>query len=151
MTESERIEYQAETARLRAANVARVQQDAESMAARDRVVRDALQALRDTDHAAAVLEGIAANPTTPAHVAETAVMMLGGGRLDRGTVLDMEHAAALEIDRDVYPLLRGLGEPHPAEPHSRRPTECRVCRRPIVGRFDDGKALSYTHRPKASL
>jgi hypothetical protein len=70
MTESERIAYQAETDRLRAANVARVQADAANLRAYEAGVRAALQALRDTDHAAAIV-----------------------------------------IDRDVYPLLRGVGAP----------------------------------------
>lgn len=142
MTETERIEYQAETARLRAANVARVQQDAENLRAYDKAVRDALQALRDADHATAIVMAIS---NAEKHVYAEHV--------------EQCHAEALVIDAARHAFLfegppstdaHQPREPHPAEPHSRRPTECRVCRRPIVGRFDDGIAISYTHREKAS-
>lgn len=94
MTESERIEYQAETARLRAANVARVQQDAANLRAYDKATRDALQALRDTDHATAVLANVMHDTSTPAYVLETAAMMLRPEN-NRDAVVTMDHATAL--------------------------------------------------------
>jgi hypothetical protein len=134
MTESERIEYQAETARLRAANVARVQQYAVNQRAYDKATRDALQALRDTDHATAVLANVMYDISTPAYVAETAVMMLRPEN-NRAAIVTMDHADAIVEN----------GFRHDPEPHSRRPSECRFCGRLIASTYVEGRRDQTWH------
>lgn len=91
----------------------------------------------------------------PEYVFTTALMMVSSSNPGDIVMIDQTEAEADEVDRKVVTELQSTGAwtatwsawtttrelAHPAEPHSRRPNECRSCGQPIHNRFDEGGNL----------
>lgn len=54
-------------------------------------------------------------------------------------------AAADQVDSHGFSTSTDQSADHKVEPHSRRPSECRICGRPITSTYQDGKLTSSTH------